>query len=338
MIYFTFILYYVLFYCTLSSSDRLKEGFWRGAIMQAFLTSSSRLLPLWRSSLFSRPIVAYCRGIHSHGSLSRGQLTCLRSLSPLPRTASLPRRVSSIALQQQERTYVSLPVDTYQLVKQLESRGFTRKQAEVIMKAMCGLLTHSENETHRQLLDKDDLENETYLFRAALDELRMEIEVLRRTDQATLKAESDLIAREIDVLTQRLRETIATLRQENQAIMNGRRLDQRSDEKEMDMRIHELNDLLMVKLGEVRTEIETMKMAATRNAMVMVFWAGSICMFIGYLLKKKRQTIQAAADAEVNKGTLSSIEGINNSDEIEQGVLAHRPPYEPVTRTSPFAP
>ncbi|RKP22560.1 hypothetical protein SYNPS1DRAFT_2764, partial [Syncephalis pseudoplumigaleata] len=106
-----------------------------------------------------------------------------------------------------------------------------------------------------------------YLFRAALDELRMEIEVLRRTDQATLKAESDVIAREIDVLSQRLRETIATLRQENQALMNTRRLEQRTDEKEMDMRIHELNDLLMVKLGEVRTEVEAMKLGATRNAM-----------------------------------------------------------------------
>jgi hypothetical protein len=43
---------------------------------------------------------------------------------------------------QLQRSYASLPVDTYRLVAQLENRGFTRKQAEIIMKAMCGLLTH----------------------------------------------------------------------------------------------------------------------------------------------------------------------------------------------------
>ncbi|KAI8054326.1 hypothetical protein BDF22DRAFT_678531 [Syncephalis plumigaleata] len=178
-----------------------------------------------------------------------------------------------------QRSYASLPVDTYRLVTQLESRGFTRKQAEIIMKAMCGLLTHSDSEARRILLDKDDLENETYLFRAALDELRMEIEVLRRTDQATLKAESDAISR-------RLMSYYATLRQENQALMNTRRLDQRSDEKEMDMRIHELNDLLMVKLGEVRTEVEAMKMGATRNAMgnTLIQLPMQICIDIYYVI------------------------------------------------------
>jgi hypothetical protein len=69
------------------------------------------------------------------------------------------------------------------------------------------------------------------------------------------------------VLSQRLREGIATLRQENQLVMNTRRLEQRADEKEMDLHVQDLNDQLMVKLGEVRTEVESLKMSATRNAM-----------------------------------------------------------------------
>ncbi|RKP09261.1 hypothetical protein THASP1DRAFT_22869 [Thamnocephalis sphaerospora] len=214
--------------------------------------------------------------------------------------SSPPPAITYRLLRQPRKAYgTQRPFDTYRLVTQLEEHGFTRGQAEVIMEAMSELLTHGGTETRRQMLDKDDLENERYLFRAALDELRTEIEVLRRTDHATLKAESDTVARDVDVLTQRLREGIATLRQENQVVMNSRKLEQRADEKEMDVRVQDLNDQLMVKLGEVRTQVEAMKMAATRNAMVMVFWTGALVMVIGYMIKKNRQ--QAEADARRSK-------------------------------------
>jgi hypothetical protein len=50
-------------------------------------------------------------------------------------------------------------------------------------------------------------------------------------------------------------------------------------------------------------------------------------MFIGYMLKKKRLTAQAAA---ASAAALSSTE--------MAGVSADRPPYEPITRSAPFAP
>jgi hypothetical protein len=68
---------------------------------------------------------------------------------------------------------------------------------------------------------------------------------------------------------------------------------------------------------------------------VMVFWAGSLCIFIGYLFRNKRLTKQAATNADDKIDTTENKDG---ADAIETIIMANRPPYEPVTRTSPFAP
>lgn len=98
---------------------------------------------------------------------------------------------------------------------------------------------------------------ESYLFKAAISELRTEIQVMRQKDTQQLKAETLMITREVEQLGQRIREDVDLMKNEIALDMNNRKNETRSDQKEIDMTIQELNNKFTVKLGEVKTGIES---------------------------------------------------------------------------------
>ncbi|KAG1403648.1 hypothetical protein G6F58_010329 [Rhizopus delemar] len=149
--------------------------------------------------------------------------------------------------------------DTYKVLTQLEGQGFTRKQAEVIMKGIKFRLRECTASMRQQLFLSSDLENESYLFKAALSELRTEIQVLRKNDMQMLQTELSLLIREVDILEQRLNEGIATMKNDIQMDMNNRKNETREDQKAMDMKIQEINNKFTIRLGDIRTEIEAVR-------------------------------------------------------------------------------
>ncbi|OAC98068.1 hypothetical protein MUCCIDRAFT_17243, partial [Mucor lusitanicus CBS 277.49] len=149
--------------------------------------------------------------------------------------------------------------DTYEVLTHLESQGFTRRQAEVIMKGMKFRLRECTASVKQQLLLTSDLENESYLFKAALSELRTEVQVMRRNDMQMLQTDLSLITREVDSLEQRLSEGVADMKNEIQMDMNNRKNETREDQKAMDMKIQEINNKFTIRLGDIRTEIEAVR-------------------------------------------------------------------------------
>lgn len=65
--------------------------------------------------------------------------------------------------------------DTYKLVRQLERNGFTRGQAVALMRTMNAFLVDSSLSVRQELISANDLENETYLQKSHLQELRNEL-------------------------------------------------------------------------------------------------------------------------------------------------------------------
>ncbi|CEJ01910.1 hypothetical protein G6F70_007114 [Rhizopus microsporus] len=176
--------------------------------------------------------------------------------------------------------------DTYKLLTQLESQGFSRKQAEVIMKGIKFRLRECTASMKQQLLLSSDLENESYLFKAALSELRTEIQVLRRNDMQMLQSELTLLTREVDILEQRLNEGIATMKNDIQMDMNNRKNETREDQKTMDMKIQEINNKFTIRLGDIRTEIEAVRWETIWKGMTGVCLAGLTIATLGYLLTR----------------------------------------------------
>jgi predicted component of type VI protein secretion system len=95
------------------------------------------------------------------------------------------------------------------------------------------------------------------LFQAAVSELRTEIQVMRQKDMQQLKTETHMITREVETLAQTLKEDVDSMKNEIALDMDNRKNETRSDHKEIDMTIQELNSKFTVKLGEVRTGLES---------------------------------------------------------------------------------
>lgn len=142
------------------------------------------------------------------------------------------------------------------------------------------------------------------MFNAALSELRTELSVQTRNDGLALKAMAVAIRREVEQLEQKMQEDIQTLKHEYVIIyfflfffaficsydgdsiemdMNNRKAETRTEIKGFDINIEvgfpfghingranycqkEINNKFTISLGDLRTEIESVKWDATRRA------------------------------------------------------------------------
>jgi prophage DNA circulation protein len=113
---------------------------------------------------------------------------------------------------------------------------------------------------------------ESYLFKAALSELRTEVQVMRRNDMQMLQTEMSLTTREVDQLGQALSEGLADMKNEIQMDVNNRRNETREDQKSMDMKIQEINNKFTIRLGDIRTEIEAVRWETIWKGMSKFFF------------------------------------------------------------------
>jgi hypothetical protein len=151
------------------------------------------------------------------------------------------------------------------------------------------------------MLTTSDLENESYLFKAALTELRTEIQVMRRNDTQILQSEASQITREVDALAQRLREDIGNMKSEISLDMNNRKNDVREEQKAIDMRIQEINNKFTISLGDVRTDLEAVRWETIWKGMTGVVVAGIAVASLGYLLLKHSDKATREAEIESQK-------------------------------------
>ncbi|KAG9320705.1 hypothetical protein KVV02_008806 [Mortierella alpina] len=178
--------------------------------------------------------------------------------------------------------------NTNKVVTKLENNGYLRGQAEGIMRAIKGLLGQHTNKIRKNMLTSGDLENESYLFKAALTELRTELQILRKNDAAALAIKSEIISREIDSLNQKLREDIANLKNDIAIDMNSRKSDVREEQKALEIRIQSMSNHYMAQLGDMRTKMEAAKWEATRKGMVAIFISATFVLLTSRILMSSK--------------------------------------------------
>jgi len=162
------------------------------------------------------------------------------------------------------------PFDTHAFVLHMEKSDFSPGVSRTLMETTKQLVNDRSEEARRNLLHKEDVENAAYLFKAALSELRTELSVRARNDGLTLRSTTSLIRREVDSLSQKLKEDIGTLKHDIEMDMNNRKSETRSDQKTFDISIEEINNKFTISLGDLRTEIEQAKWDATRRAIAII--------------------------------------------------------------------
>lgn len=136
------------------------------------------------------------------------------------------------------------------------------------MNAIRALLVNATEIAKAETLSKSDAENTTYLFRAAMDELKTEIQTLRVREATQLRVDAMGLLRALETLQQKMNEDLQVMRTDVEMDVEMRRSAIRSESKDIELRIQELDNKFTVKLGDLRTAMERYKWDATRRLLL----------------------------------------------------------------------
>jgi hypothetical protein len=197
------------------------------------------------------------------------------------------------ALHLRTPTYVH-HFDTYGLVRELDRSAYTRDQAMTLMKAVRGMLMSNMELAREGLVSKSNVENQTYLFRAACSELKTEIGNSRKYEIERMRTERAQLQHEVDILGQRLGQETGTLKDELKGLFDDRKMAVRQEQRHMEtkvyfpllhrhvmynvfthtillLQIQEINYKITVALNsDARSEVEGLRWVLTRRAAITV--------------------------------------------------------------------
>lgn len=176
--------------------------------------------------------------------------------------------------------------DTWSLVQDLDKGGFAQKQSIMLMKAVRSILADNMDLARRGLVSKSNVENETYLFRAACSELRTEIQNNRKAETEKLRTQRAQLQHELDILNQRMTQESSNMKDELKGMFDDRKMAVRMQQRAMEskvrlyisqlneprvanmvLQIQELNYKITIALNsDAKTEVEGVRWVLTRRA------------------------------------------------------------------------
>lgn len=162
--------------------------------------------------------------------------------------------------------------DTYGLVQQLAAEhAYTIKQATTLMKAIRLMLSLNLDVAKEGLVSKSDIENESYLFRAACSELKTTLQATRHSETLKQRSQRAQLQHEFDILNQKVTQDLLTLREELKGLFNDRKLMLQEDKRKIDGKISELNYEITVLLNsDAKSEVEGLRWVLTRRAALAI--------------------------------------------------------------------
>ncbi|NP_001004892.1 coiled-coil domain-containing protein 90B, mitochondrial [Xenopus tropicalis] len=119
-------------------------------------------------------------------------------------SAALPagydvRQVEITPLEQRKLTF-----DTHALVRELETHGFDKVQAETIVSALATLTNASIDTVYRDMVTRAQQEITVQQIMAHLDSIRKDMVILEKSEFATLRAENEKMKIELEHVRQHL--------------------------------------------------------------------------------------------------------------------------------------
>lgn len=127
------------------------------------------------------------------------------------------------------------------------------------MRATRALLVDRIGRVKREGLMHQDLDNQAYLFRAALSEMRTEMTMRTRSESATISTQCAALRREADALDAKMKEDLTTLKHEIQMDVDSRKNEARNESKRQDIAIEEVLNKSLVTLYDLRSDMEEVK-------------------------------------------------------------------------------
>ncbi|KAL4898603.1 hypothetical protein BDV59DRAFT_197497 [Aspergillus ambiguus] len=194
--------------------------------------------------------------------------------------------------------------DTYSLVRDLSKGGFTEDQSVTIMKAVRRILQNNLDLAKQSLTSKSDVENESYLFKAACSELQSSLQTARNSEMQRQRASRTQLQHESDILSQRLNQELAGLKDDIKGMFNDHKMATREQQRSIDTSVQELNYKITVSLNsDGKSEIEGLRWILTRRAALAI--ATSAVMIILFL---KYYSVRKTQDGPEKKKDIPAVE------------------------------
>ncbi|XXG96506.1 hypothetical protein Hte_002789 [Hypoxylon texense] len=192
--------------------------------------------------------------------------------------------------------------DSYTLVKELEAGGYSRDQAITVMKAIRGLLAQNLDIAQDGLVSKSDVDNETYLFRAACSELSAEVKNNRKAADESMRQERTQLQHEVDIVSQRMSQDLMTLKDDVKGMFNDRRMNVREEQKTLESAIQQLNLEISVALNsDSRSDIEGLRWVLIRRSVLGIIFMAVLTLSTLRYATYVKQERQREADEKAHR-------------------------------------
>ncbi|KAK3705777.1 hypothetical protein LTR37_013084 [Vermiconidia calcicola] len=210
--------------------------------------------------------------------------------------------------------------DTYGLVKRVTEGGWDQKQSITIMKAVRLMLADNTDLAKTALVSKSQLENEAYLFKAACAELKTEITARRKSEQEKMRTERTQLQHEVDILSQRLGQESAALKDDLKGMFDDRKMAVRNEQRDMESKVQQLNYKITIMLqADAKSDVEGLRWVMTRRVIITL---GCIVFMVLSSLKAAKDVYAAeeagSTSSKGKKGSASSASGGGGGAESDE--------------------
>ncbi|KAK2827272.1 hypothetical protein Q7C36_018198 [Tachysurus vachellii] len=194
------------------------------------------------------------------------------------------RKVELTPLEQRKLTF-----DSHALVKELESNGFEKKQAELIVSALVTLTTANMDIVYRDMVTGAHQEIALQQIMAHLDSIRKDMVILEKSEFANLRSENAKMKTELEQIKNRLLEESQKIRADTKLDINlerSRVIDMFTEHEkklmEVSSEFHQKNaeiesssiettKKIDVEVASLKTLLESLKLQTIRYLAVCIF-------------------------------------------------------------------
>ncbi|XP_028276593.1 coiled-coil domain-containing protein 90B, mitochondrial [Parambassis ranga] len=194
------------------------------------------------------------------------------------------RKVELTPLEQRKLTF-----DSHAMVTELESSGFEKRQAELIVSALVTLTTANMDIVYKDMVTKPHQEIAVQQIMAHLDAIRKDMVILEKSEFANLRSENTKMKRELEQLQSRLQEESQKVRAETKLDINLERsrisdmfTEQEKKLMEATSEFHhrkadlendniEINKKIDLQVASLKTVLESLKLETIRYLAATIF-------------------------------------------------------------------
>ncbi|KAI0320229.1 hypothetical protein OF83DRAFT_1053529 [Amylostereum chailletii] len=206
------------------------------------------------------------------------------------------------------------PFHTHAFFTALE-KSFPTATARSLMRATRALLSDRIGKVKRDGLTYQDLDNQAYLFRAAMSEMRTESSVRGRSEMAGVRTQAAALRREVDVLNGKMKEDITTLKHEVQMDVDTRKNEEKNESKRRDIMLEEVLNKSLVTLYDLRSDMEEVRWDNMRKS-VAALSAFLILIVISMELRPKSKSTPVPVPVHVPHIPQTQMEGLDKMESI----------------------